>query len=427
MRASNVRRLVMAGLFLLSIITYLDRVCISVAAPAMQKDLQMSPSQLGLVFGIFTLAYGLFEVPGGWMGDRFGPRRVLTRIVVWWSAFTALTGSVTSFSQLLTVRFLFGAGEAGAYPNCSGAISRWFPTVERARAHGLVWMASRLGGALAPLLVIPLQQAYGWRSVFHIFSVIGLIWAVGWFVWFRDDPREKSGVNEAELALIGAGGGPAQRLPFRAIAMNRNLWAVMLMYHFFCYGSYWYIAWTPTYLVEAKNMSGATLATYSALPFLLGAAANGIGGVFGDSLVRKMGLKRGRRIVGAAGVGLGGVFMIVSLFIANPYLAATVLALGFAASDFMLPTCWAVCLDIGKESAGTVTGAMNMAGQMGATIMSYGFGVMVETYGWNWPLLVIGGLSLLSAALWLKIDPTRPIRAGKPEVVPALAQGVSGR
>ena len=128
-----------------------------------------------------------------------------------------------------------------------------------------------------------------------------------------------------------------------------------------------------------------------------------------------------------AGVGLGGVFMLLSLFIANPYLAAIVLALGFAASDFMLPTCWAVCLDIGKESAGTVTGAMNMAGQMGATIMSYGFGVMVETYGWNWPLLVIGGLSLLSAALWLKIDPTRPIRAGKPEVVPALAQGVSGR
>jgi MFS transporter, ACS family, glucarate transporter len=419
MRPSNVRRFVMAGLFLLSIITYLDRVCISVAAPAMQQELGMTPSQLGLVFGIFTLSYGLFEIPGGWMGDRFGPRRVLTRIVVWWSAFTALTGAVTSFSQLLTVRFLFGAGEAGAYPNCSGAISRWFPAVERARAHGLVWMASRLGGAIAPLLVIPLQQAFGWRSVFHIFSVIGLIWAVVWFVWFRDDPREKSGVNEAELELIGAGGGPAQRLPLGAILSNSNLWAVMLMYHFFCYGSYWYIAWTPTYLVQAKHMSGGTLAAYSALPFLLGAAANGIGGAVGDTLVRKMGLKRGRRVVGAAGVGLGGVFMIVSLFIASPYVAAAVLALGFAASDFMLPTCWAVCLDIGKESAGTVTGAMNMAGQMGATIMSYGFGVLVEVYGWNWPLVLIAALSFVSAAIWLKIDPTRPIRSA--ETGPAAA------
>jgi MFS transporter, ACS family, glucarate transporter len=419
MRPSNVRRLVMVGLFLLSIITYLDRVCISVAAPAMQKELGMTPSQLGLVFGIFTLAYGLLEVPGGWMGDRFGPRRVLTRIVVWWSVFTALTGTVTNFTMLLAVRFLFGAGEAGAYPNSSAAISRWFPTVERARAHGLVWMASRLGGALAPLLVIPLQRAFGWRSVFHIFSVVGLIWAVGWYIWFRDDPKEKSGVNEAELVIIGAGGDSRPRLPFRAILSDPNLWAVMLMYHCFCYGSYWYIAWTPTYLVEAKNMSGATLAAYSALPFLLGALANGVGGLVGDSLVKKLGLKAGRRIVGMAGVGLGGVFMLASLFIGNAYVAATVLALGFAASDFMLPTCWAVCLDIGKESAGTVTGAMNMAGQMGATLMSYGFGVMVEMYGWNWPLVAIAGLSFLSALIWLKIDPTRPIRAAEPEPVGA--------
>jgi MFS family permease len=425
MRPSNVRRLVMVGLFLLSIITYLDRVCISVAAPAMQKELGMTPSQLGLVFGIFTLSYGLFEIPGGWMGDRFGPRRVLTRIVVWWSAFTSLTGVIANFGQLLTVRFLFGAGEAGAYPNSSAAISRWFPTVERARAHGLVWMASRLGGALAPLLVIPLQSAFGWRSVFHIFSVIGLVWAVGWFIWFRDDPREKSGVNEAELAVIGAGRGSQQRLPFRVILANPNLWAVMLMYHFFCYGSYWYIAWTPTYLVQAKHMSGAMLATYSALPFLLGALANGLGGFVGDSMVKKLGLKPGRRIVGMAGVGLGGVFMLASLFIGNPYVAAAVLALGFAASDFMLPTCWAVCLDIGKESAGTVTGAMNMAGQMGATLMSYGFGELVEKYGWNWPLVLIAGISFLSALIWLKIDPTRPIRAAEAEPAPILAGGVS--
>jgi len=195
------------------------------------------------------------------------------------------------------------------------------------------------------------------------------------------------------------------------------------MYHFFCYGSYWYIAWTPTYLVQAKNMSGAMLGAYSALPFLLGALANLVGGMVGDSLVKKLGLKQGRRIVGMAGVGLGGVFMLASLLIENAYVAAAVLALGFAASDFMLPTCWAVCLDIGKESAGTVTGAMNMAGQMGATLMSYGFGVLVERYGWNWPLVLIAGLSFLSALIWLKIDPTRPIRAAEPE--PILAGSVS--
>ncbi len=415
----------MAALFLLSIITYLDRVCISVAAPEMQRELGMTPSQLGMVFGIFTLAYGLFEIPGGWMGDRFGTRTTLTRIVIWWSIFTAWTGTVRTFTTLLVIRFLFGVGEAGAYPNSSSAISRWFPTHERARAHGLVWMASRLGGALAPLLVIPLQDAFGWRAVFYIFSVIGVIWAVGWYTWFRDDPRKKSGVNEAELEIIGVGKGVRHGLPFRAIIGDSNLWAVMLMYHFFCYGSYWYIAWTPTYLVQAKHMSGATLATYSALPFVLGALANGIGGFVGDALVKKVGLKLGRRIVGMAGVTLAGIFMLLSLFIENPLVAAAVLALGFAASDFMLPTCWAVCLDIGKESAGTVTGSMNTLGQMGATIMSYSFGRMVETYGWNMPLVIIAGLFFVSALIRLKIDPTKPIRAAAPEPAPVLAGGVS--
>ncbi len=415
----------MAALFLLSIITYLDRVCISVAAPAMGEELGMSPSQLGMVFGIFTLAYGLFEIPGGWMGDRFGTRVTLTRIVIWWSVFTAWTGAIRSFAGLLIVRFLFGAGEAGAYPNSSSAISRWFPTQERARAHGLVWMASRLGGALAPLLVIPLQNAFGWRSVFYIFSVIGVIWAVGWYAWFRDDPREKAGVNAAELEVIGVSTQSRHGLPFGAIIRDSNLWAVMLMYHFFCYGSYWYIAWTPTYLVQAKNMSGATLATYSALPFVLGALANGVGGFVGDALVKRLGLKSGRRIVGIGGVTLAGIFMLVSLFIENPYLAAGVLALGFAASDFMLPTCWAVCLDIGKESAGTVTGTMNTLGQMGATIMSYSFGVMVEEYGWNLPLVAIAGLFFVSALIWLKIDPTRPIRRTDMDRAPVMAGGVS--
>jgi ACS family glucarate transporter-like MFS transporter len=420
--ATNVRHRVLGMLFLLSIITYLDRVCISVAAPAMQADLKMTPSQLGLVFGIFTLAYGVFEIPSGWMGDRFGPRRVLTRIVLWWSAFTALTGAVTNFVMLLVARFLFGAGEAGAYPNTSCAISRWFPPYERARAQGLVWMASRLGGALAPFLVIPLQSAFGWRAVFYFFSLIGVVWAIAWYAWFRDDPRQMAGVNKAEIERIGP--STAQHaIPLRQLLASRNLWAVMLMYHFYCYGSYWYIAWTPTYLAQAKNMSGATLAAYSALPFLLGAAANGLGGVVGDSLVRRLGLTRGRRIVGMAGVTLGGVFMLLSLLIENPLIAAAVLACGFAASDFMLPTCWAVCLDIGKDQAGTVTGAMNTAGQMGATIMAYGFGVLVESYGWNWPLVVMAGFSFTSALIWLRIDPTERLLGGerRPQPLPAGA------
>jgi ACS family glucarate transporter-like MFS transporter len=415
MKTTRVRQQVLTALFFLSVITYLDRVCISVAAPKMMQDLKLSESQLGLVLGMFTLAYGLFEIPTGWLGDRWGPRKVLTRIVVWWSVFTAWTGAVRSFPALLTVRFLFGVGEAGAYPNSSCVISRWFPFQERGRAHGIVWMASRIGGAISPLLVVPLQAAFGWRAVFYVFSVIGVMWAVFWYAWFRDYPHLKANVSKAELEEIGESGSSRHGASFAQIASSGNIWALMLMYHAFCYGSYWYIAWMPTYLVKAKGVQA--FATYAALPFVLGAIANGLGGYASDLMVRKVGVKWGRRVVGIAGVGLAGIFMLLSLVIEYQPLALVILALGFAASDFMLPNCWATCLDVGKENAGTVTGAMNTAGQMGATISSVAFGYLTASYGWNLPLIGIAGLFFVSALLWLAIDASKPLLP-KPEPQP---------
>ncbi|MEZ5361028.1 MAG: MFS transporter [Bryobacterales bacterium] len=427
MQPTNVRKGVLFMLVMLSVITYLDRVCINAAAPAMREELGLSPSQLGTVFSAFALAYALFEIPGGWMGDRFGPRIVLTRIVVWWSAFTALTGVVTGYIQLLSVRFLFGMGEAGAYPNTSSAISRWFPTQERARSHGWVWMASRLGGAVSPLVVAPLIVMFGWRSVFYLFSTFGVVWAVVWWTWFRNTPRAKPSVNQAEIELIGAPAVESHSLDFRRVMRSKNLWLVMAMYHFYCYGAYWYLTWTMEYLQQEKGFDTVTAANFTALPFVLGAIANFIGGYTSDSLVKKLGLKWGRRIVGAGGVGLAGVLMFASLGIQNAYVAAVMLAAAFAASDFMLPNCWAVCLDIGKESAGAITGAMNSAGQVGSTIVSLAYGWMVESYGWNYPLAWIAGMSLISAALWFFIDPTEPLSAerqplsGQGEIQPELA------
>lgn len=412
MRPTRVRYGVLAMLLLLSIITYLDRVCINSAAPAMREDLGLSTTQMGWVFSVFAIAYGIFEMPGGWMGDRYGPRSVLTRIVVWWSAFTALTGMAGSYIQLMLIRFFFGAGEAGAYPNISCTISRWFPKKERARAHGWVWMASRLGGALSPLIVGPLILRFHWSVVFYVFSTFGIAWAVVWFIWFRDYPQEMEGVSESEIALIG-GAAPGHRgLSFGQIAANQNLWWVMLMYHCFCYGSFWFLVWTASYLSEEKGMSAETLAAFTALPFVLGAMANFAGGYASDALVKRIGLKWGRRIIGAGGVGLAGVLMLVSLRIDDPYLAAFTLAAAFGASDFMLPNCWAVCLDIGKENAGAVTGAMNTAGQAGSAIVSAVYGGLVESYGWDGPLVWIAAMSLISAVLWLKIDPTKPIGGG---------------
>ena len=191
--ASSDRRGVVGLLVLLFAITYLDRVCISVAGPRMQEDLGIDPIGWGWVTGMFTLAYCLFEIPTGMMGDRIGPRRVLTRIVVWWSAFTALTGAMTGFYPLLLTRFLFGAGEAGAFPNASVVVSRWFPPRQRATMSGVNLMASQVGGAIAPLLVLPIQMRYGWRMSFYVFGVAGLVWAAVWYAWFRDSPEEKRG------------------------------------------------------------------------------------------------------------------------------------------------------------------------------------------------------------------------------------------
>src|SRR5512137_646667 len=192
------RNRVLTLLFFLSIITYIDRVCIGVASPRMQEELGITPSKWGLVLGAFAISYAAFELPSGALGDRIGPRKVLMRIVLWWSAFTSLTGAATSYIHLLVCRFLFGAGEAGAYPNSSCAIAQWFPFAERARAQGGVWMASRLGGAIAPLIVVPLQAQLGWRNVFYIFGAIGVVWAAGWYLWFRDRPEQKRGVNASE-------------------------------------------------------------------------------------------------------------------------------------------------------------------------------------------------------------------------------------
>src|SRR5262249_25972231 len=243
------RHRVLVLLFLLSMITYLDRVCIGVSSTRMREDLGISLENWGWVLSAFTISYALFEIPSGALGDRIGPRKILTRIIIWWSAFTSLTGAISNFYALVFARFMFGAGEAGAYPNCSSSISRWFPLAERARAHSFVWMASRLGGAITPWLVIPLQAAYGWRVTFLIFGSVGLVWAAVWYWWYRDHPIQKEGVTERELNEIGTGDSLEVRhgLPWNLALRQWNFWKIILMYHTYCWGSFFYLSWLPTY------------------------------------------------------------------------------------------------------------------------------------------------------------------------------------
>ncbi|MFN7925801.1 MAG: MFS transporter [Bryobacteraceae bacterium] len=401
------RYIVLVLLFFLSIVTYVDRVCISVAGPRMQKDLGITPDMWGWVVGVFAFAYAAFEIPSGSMGDRVGPRKVLARIVLWWSAFTTLTGAVSNYAFLLVVRFLFGAGEAGAYPNSSASISRWFPARERGRAHGLVWMASRVGGAISPLLVVPIQQNYGWRASFFCFGVVGVLWVAVWYWWFRDTPADRPGVTEAEIADIGYTKGASHHaLPWGIALRSPNLWWIMIMYHTYCWGSFFYLSWLHTFLVKGRGFDEQEILKWSWLPFAFGGTANMLGGTVSDYLVKRWGVLWGRRAVGMTGLAASALFIALTMFTEDKMLSVLFLALGYAGSDFMLPVAWALCLDVGRNYAGAVTGAMNTAGQIGSFLTSVAFGYLVTWFGtYNAPLVPMAAMTLISALLWLKIDP----------------------
>jgi len=406
------RRIVLIFLGALGVITFLDRLCIAVAGARMQEELRIDPDRWGWILGAFILAYGLFEIPTGALGDRIGPRRVLTRIVLWWSVFTALTGAAWSFSALLATSFLFGAGEAGAYPNASGVIARWFPARERARTQGFVWGASRFGGALSPLLVVPLQAALGWRASFWIFGALGVLWAAAWWTWFHDDCRQQPGITGRELGEI-AGTEPRashRSVPWRALLRSRQLWLIVAMYWCYAWGSWFYFSWFPTYLVRGAKLSERQMGLFAALPFLLGVAGNLTGGFLSDRLVRRWGLRTGRRAVGVTSLAVSSVLVLGMAMTRDRAATVAFSALCFGIMDLMLPVAWAVCLDVGAGRAGVVTGMMNTAGQFGGFVCTVLFGYMVRATGsYHAPLFAIAGMLAASAALFSRIDPTRPL------------------
>jgi MFS family permease len=406
------RYIVLCLLVALSTITFLDRLAIAVAGPRIQSDLHLAPWQWGWVLGSFVLAYGLFEIPTGAIGDKFGQRKVLARIVLWWSAFTALTGATSGFIPLLTIRFLFGTGEAGAYPNMAGVVSRWFPAHERARAQGYIWGASRAGGALAPLLVVPIQAAIGWRMSFWIFGAIGVVWCAVWWWWFRDNPATVSGIRKAELAETDAAPTEPRSVPWSVLWRSRQLWTIVAMYGTYAWGSWFYFSWLHTWLIRARGFTEAEMGIFSALPFAVGAAANIAGGYVSDAAVRRLGLRRGRTIVGKVCLFTAAMLLIATAATTSKVAAIVLLTAGFGVMDLMLPSAWAICLDIGRDYAGSVTGAMNSAGQFGGFLCTVLFGYIVDRYGnYNAPLFVIAAMLMISACLFSRIDPTRPLSA----------------
>ena len=391
----------------LSVITFLDRLCIAVAGPRIQQELNITPDHWGWVLGAFILAYGAFELPTGALGDRLGHRGVLTRIVLWWSAFTILTGTASSFVPLVIIRFLFGAGEAGAYPNMAGVVSRWFKVSERAMAQGLIWGASRAGGALSPLLVVPIQTAFGWRASFFTFGAIGLIWCAIWWWWYRDPVADEDSTQH--------------QAPWRLLFRSRQMWTIVAMYGCYAWGSWFYFSWLRTWLVRGRSFTEGEMAIFSALPFVLGAVANVVGGVLSDVSVMRFGIRRGRVLVGSTCLAAGSCLLIATAMTHDRNIAVVLLTLGFGVMDLMLPSAWAICLDISGPHSGAVTGAMNTAGQLGGFFCTVLFGYLIREYNdYDLPLLVIAGMVGLAAFLFTRIDASRPLVEHYP-ATPAIA------
>lgn len=400
---------------LLAMVTYLDRVCIATLSPAIMEDLALTPEQMSLVFSAFALAYAAFEIPTGWWADRRGSRRVLTRIVCWWSAFTMLTAAATGFLSLVVVRLLFGAGEAGAWPCVARTYSRWLPPHQRGRVQGVFFAGALLAGALTPLLVIALTRVMPWRSIFVLFGLFGLAWAAAWYQWYRDEPAEHPGVNADELALIdgrdaGSTAVPEARGPWRQLLTHRNTAALCLMYFPNSFIFYFCITWLPKFFQEKLGFETLKLGLFSGLPLVCGVLGVLLGGIATDAASRRFGLRLGRSGLGAIGyLGAAG-FLLLATAIPHPVVAAISFALALAASMFTLSAAWSTCLDIGGSHAGVVSAAMNTSGQIGSILCPIIAVQVRNTCGdWNPFLQLMAGMFLFGAACWAVINPTRKV------------------
>jgi ACS family glucarate transporter-like MFS transporter len=398
----------------LAVIQYIDRVCISQAAPLISEDLGLAPREMGYVFSAFTLAYALFEIPGGWLGDRIGPRKVLLRIVLWWSFFTAATGWAWSWISLVTTRFLFGAGEAGCFPNLTKAFNRWLPSREKTRAQGLLWMSARWGGAATPLLVFFTLQYVHWRTAFLLFALLGVAWAAAFYGWYQDDPRTHPGMNAAEAALLPPAPAAASQhlaVPWGPWLRSKSFWCLCGQYAALSYVWYFFVTWFPTYLLKARGFDMRESAWLAGTPLLLGGFGSLAAGWLTPWLSRRVASVRQVRCgLGASGYLAGAALLVASTLLVDPYLAVAAIAFVSFFNDLALPGSWATCMDVGGRYVGTLGGAMNMMGNLGGFLSPIVTGYVVERTGsWTGTFYAAAGVYVIGALCWMVLDPVTPL------------------
>jgi ACS family glucarate transporter-like MFS transporter len=424
MTPTNARHRVVIFGMSLAVLAYVDRTVIAQAAPLISAELGFDKVMMGTVLSAFLLGYGLFEIPGGWYGDWVGARKGLMRIVLAWSAFTALTGAAWNFTSMVVIRFLFGIGEAGCFPIIAKSLATWLPRSERTRAQGLLWMAARWGGAFTPLLVVWVLQFVSWRVAFVLFGLLGIVWSVIFYRWYRDDPRQHPAVNAAELdlmrdvepAAIGERGVPWGRL-----LRSRAVLLLTAQYYFLSFGGYFSLTWLPTYLQEHHGLTPAQAAAYAVIPLFF----NGLGSLFcglvAPAVTRLTGDdSRTRRLMAITGfLGAGG-FLMLATGMSGINATMAMMAIACFCNDLVMPHAWASCMDVGGRYAASVAGTMNLMGNLaGASSTMIGGFLLSQAGGdWNQFIRLLAIVYFLGVPCWLLLDPRTSIDT---DAAPALA------
>lgn len=421
-KPTHVRHGVVGFAVAISMITYIDRVALSNSRHQVAAALHLNDLQMGSVFSAFALAYALFEIPSGFLGDRLGPKNVLIRIVVLWSIFTAVTGQAWNYISLWLSQFVFGAGEAGCYPNIARAFAIWLPQHERVRAQGIIWMFSRWGGAFTPLLVAFLFQYMDWRMAFVAFGSLGAFWVFAFALWFRDNPRDKPSMNQAELDLLKDNSPPAPHgFPWRDLLGSKTVLLLCAQYFAISFTWYFLITWAPTFIDERFHLDVTKSMWLKVLPLFMGGVGSITCGVLTKPLARWTGsLKTARKISACTGFAGASAFLVLATMLHDPYLVVPAIAMSSFCNDLVMPAAWGAVMDIAGSYSGTVAGSMNMIGNLGGALYgtAAGWVLQASNRNWNYVLYMGAAVYLIGFVIWTQIDPVTPI-TWRPRTGPA--------
>jgi MFS transporter, ACS family, glucarate transporter len=417
-KSTNVRWMLIGWLFLISAIAYLDRVNISIAISAIRREYGFTDIEIGYVFSAFVWGYALLQAPGGRLADKIGPRLTLTLAVVWWGIFTTLSAAIPAnfgyaLMALILMRFALGVGEAVVYPASNRVVAEWIPSRERGIANGLIFAGVGAGAGITPPLIVYVMETHGWRWSFVVSALLGLAAGAVWWFIARDKPSQHKSLNDAERKLIATGLPQAAAkdqqggIPLSRMMRSSDLWAMTLAYFAYGYSAYMFFTWFFNYLNEVRGLDLKSSRFYAMLPFIAMAVCSLLGGYISDRITEKRGARIGRCGIAVVGIAFAAVFLAMGTQVESAKLASVFLAGGAGALYLSQSSFWAVTAEIAGPSAGTVSGIMNMGGQLGGAITAILSPWIASSYGWTASFMTAAGLCAVASVLWLFVDPSR--------------------